>query len=185
MDEHVDPLAQRCRAIEMLVLDVDGVLTDGGIVYDDRGVEWKQFHVRDGSALKYWHRAGKRAVLISGRQSRAVDFRASDLGIALVIQGTPEKLAAYRRVLDQFQLRPEQMACVGHDQPDLPLIRNCGLGVAVRDAAAELRTDAAYVTQTPGGRGAVREVIEMILRCQGTWQRLVERLQNERLEGGG
>ena len=182
-NEDADPLARRCRAIELLVLDVDGVLTNGGIVYDDHGTELKRFHVRDGSALKFWQHAGKHAAILSGRTSRTVEVRAAELGIAPVIQGMPAKLASYRKLLDHFQLQPEQVACIGDDLPDLPLVRNCGLGVAVHDAVPELRADAAYVTHTPGGTGAVREVIELILRCQGAWQRLVDRLRNETLEG--
>lgn len=175
-----DPLANRCRAIELLLLDVDGVLTDGGIIYDDQGVELKQFHVRDGSGIKFWQRAGKHVAIISGRTSRPVEVRARELGITPVLQGMPDKFPGYRRILDQFHLGPEQVACIGDDVLDLPLIRNCGLGVAVRDAVPELRADAKYVTEAPGGRGAVREVIELILSCQGTWQQLVERLRNER-----
>jgi YrbI family 3-deoxy-D-manno-octulosonate 8-phosphate phosphatase len=177
--QRAEELASRCRAIELLVLDVDGVLTDGGIVYDAHGTEWKQFHVRDGSGLKFWQRAGKRVAIISGRCSRTVEVRASELGIAQVAQGAPDKLPAYRRVLDELHVQPEQTACIGDDLPDLPLLRNCGLGVAVHDAVPELRADAAYVTEASGGKGAVREVIELILRCQGHWQRLVERLRNE------
>src|SRR5438105_11369695 len=101
MTNATDRLAQRCRAIELLVLDVDGVLTDGGIVYDVHGTEWKQFHVRDGSALKFWQHAGKRAAIISGRSSRTVELRAAELGITRVIQGTPEKFAGYQRLLQE------------------------------------------------------------------------------------
>ncbi len=180
MNSHrAEELADRCRAIEVLVLDVDGVLTDGGIVYDAHGTEWKQFHVRDGSGLKYWQRAGKRVAIISGRNSRTVEVRAAELGIAPVVQGALDKIPAYRRVLDELHVRPEQAACIGDDLPDLPLLLHCGLGVAVHDAVPECRAEAAYVTRARGGRGAVREVIELILRCQGHWQRLVERLRNE------
>jgi 3-deoxy-D-manno-octulosonate 8-phosphate phosphatase (KDO 8-P phosphatase) len=178
---HLVALSQRCAAIELLVLDVDGVLTDGAIVYTDNGVEVKSFHVRDGSALKLWQREGKRAAVISGRTSRAVEVRAAELGIAPVIQGMADKLAAYRDLLAGAGLRPEQVCFVGDDLPDLPLLRHCGLAVAVADACPEVRADAHYVTRAPGGRGAVREVIELILRCQGRWQRAVERYRGERL----
>jgi 3-deoxy-D-manno-octulosonate 8-phosphate phosphatase (KDO 8-P phosphatase) len=174
-------LSGRCAAIELLVLDVDGVLTDGLIVYADNGVEIKAFHVRDGSGLKLWQLAGKRAAVISGRRSRAVEVRAAELGIDPVIQGEAAKLAAYRRLLAGTALGPEQVAFVGDDLPDLPLLLNCGLGVAVADACAEVRTAAHYITQAQGGRGAVRETIELILRCQGRWQPLVERYRGERL----
>jgi 3-deoxy-D-manno-octulosonate 8-phosphate phosphatase (KDO 8-P phosphatase) len=174
-------LSERCAAVELLLLDVDGVLTDGSIVYADDGVEIKAFHVRDGSGLKLWQREGKRAAVISGRRSRAVEVRAAELGIDPVIQGAADKLAAYRQLLDGSGLRPEQVAAVGDDLPDLPLLGNCGLAVAVADACAEVRAEAHCITRTPGGRGAVREVIELILRCQGRWQPVVERYRAERL----
>jgi 3-deoxy-D-manno-octulosonate 8-phosphate phosphatase (KDO 8-P phosphatase) len=174
-------LAGRCAAIELLVLDVDGVLTDGGIVYADDGVELKQFHVRDGSGLVLWHRAGKRSAIITGRTSRLVDVRAAELGVGLVIQGAQAKMAAYRRVLETNAVRPEQVCYVGDDLPDLPLLLHCGLPVAVADGCAEVRSAAHYITRAGGGRGAVREVIELILGCQGHWQRVVEQLRNEKL----
>lgn len=174
-------LAERCAAIELLVLDVDGVLTDGGIVYADNGVEIKTFHVRDGSALKLWTLEGKRAAIISGRRSRTVEVRAAEVGVAPVVQSAADKLAAYRAVLADTGARPEQVCCIADDVPDLPLLRNCGLAVAVADACAEAREDAHHVTRAPGGRGAVRETVELILRCQGRWRRVVERYRGERL----
>jgi YrbI family 3-deoxy-D-manno-octulosonate 8-phosphate phosphatase len=165
-------------AIELLLLDVDGVLTDGGIVYSDDGVELKVFHVRDGSALKIWHRAGKRSALISGRSSRIVDVRAAELGVAVVLQGASNKWPAYQRILTEMRVRPEQVCCMGDDVPDLPLLRHCGLAVAVADACPEVRADAHYLTRTAGGRGAVRETVELILRCQGHWQAVVDAFRN-------
>jgi len=157
------------------------VLTDGGIIYADDGTELKRFHVRDGSGLMIWQYVGKRAALITGRTSRVVEVRAAELGIAPVLQGRREKLAAYQEVLTATKLRPEQVCCVGDDIPDLPLLGNCGLAVAVADACAEAIAQAHYVTRAGGGRGAVRETIELILGCQGHWQRLVERYRSERL----
>jgi len=172
-------LQERCSGIAMLVLDVDGVLTDGGIVYADNGVELKQFHVRDGSGLKIWQHAGKRAAIITGRTSPIVAVRAAELGIEPVYQGAMEKVPAYRRLLADAGLRPEQVCFVGDDVPDLPLLGSCGLAVAVADACLEVRAAAHYVTRARGGRGAVRETIELILRCQGLWQRIVDRFRNE------
>ncbi|HEV3259657.1 MAG TPA: HAD family hydrolase [Gemmataceae bacterium] len=177
-------LAQRCLAIEMLIVDVDGVLTDGGIVYADNGPELKVFHVRDGSGLKIWQYAGKQAALITGRRSRVVEVRAAEVGLSLVFQGAPEKLAPYRQILDSRNLRPEQVCFIGDDVPDLPVLRNCGLAVAVADACPDVLGDAVYVTRAPGGRGAVRETVELILRCQGHWQRVVERFRAEPLAQG-
>ena len=174
-------LLARCVRVELLVLDVDGVLTDGTIVYADDGVEIKTFHVRDGSGLKLWQREGKRAAIISGRRSRTVEIRAAELGISPVVQGAPEKLDSYRQLLADTGLRAEQVCFVGDDLPDLPLLRNCGLAVAVADACPEVRADAHYVTRAAGGRGAVRETIELILRCQGRWQPAVARYRAEQL----
>ncbi len=174
-------LQERCKLIELLLLDVDGVLTDGGIVYAETGKEWKAFHVRDGSGLKIWHDAGKRAAIITGRSSPIVNVRAAELDIAPVIQGALEKMPAYRQILAATGMHPDQVCFVGDDLPDLPLLRNCGLAVAVADACPEVLADVHYVTRTVGGRGAVRETIELILRCQGKWQEMVERFRNQRL----
>ena len=167
-------LAERCAGIELLVLDVDGVLTDGGIIYADDGVEVKAFHVRDGSGLKLWHQAGKRSALITGRTSRLVEVRAAELGVGAVVQGAADKRSAYAKVLAEAGLGPERACVVGDDVPDLPLLGSCGLAAAVADACVEARRVAHYVTRANGGRGAVREVIELVLRCQGHWQRLTE-----------
>jgi 3-deoxy-D-manno-octulosonate 8-phosphate phosphatase (KDO 8-P phosphatase) len=174
-------LRERCAAIDLLVVDVDGVLTDGGIVYADDGAELKQFHVRDGSGLKIWQFVGKRAALITGRTSPVVAVRAAEVGIDPVIQGAPEKLPPYRQLLQAGGWRPEQVCFVGDDVPDLPLLGSCGLGVAVADACPEVVAAAHYVTRARGGRGAVREAIELILRCQGRWQAIVERYRGARL----
>jgi 3-deoxy-D-manno-octulosonate 8-phosphate phosphatase (KDO 8-P phosphatase) len=174
-------LPQRLQSIELLVLDVDGVLTDGGIVYSDDGREAKQFHVRDGSGLKIWQFVGKRAAIITGRVSRVVERRAAELGISPVVQGADFKLPALRRVLEATGCRAEQACAICDDVPDLGVLVNCGLAVAVADAVPEAQAAAHYVTRAPGGRGAVREVIEMILRAQGRWAALVERFRSERL----
>jgi 3-deoxy-D-manno-octulosonate 8-phosphate phosphatase (KDO 8-P phosphatase) len=171
-------LQQRCARIEMLVLDVDGVLTDGSIIYGDNDVEVKAFHVRDGAGLKLWHMAGKRSAIITGRTSKVVDVRAAELGIAAVIQGAAEKLAAFEQLVQSQGLRPEQIAYLGDDVPDLPVLRRCGLPLAVADACAEVIEDAHYVTRLAGGRGAAREAIELILKAQGLWAELIERFRS-------
>lgn len=169
-----DTLAHRCAGIEMLLLDVDGVLTDGGIRYSDAGVEWKAFHVRDGTGLKIWHNAGKRSAILSGRSARAVDVRAAELGVSVVLQGVADKEPAYQRILTEAGVHPGQVCFIGDDLPDVPILRNCGLAVAVADACPEARAEAHYVTCATGGHGAVRETIELILRCQGQWQRVIK-----------
>jgi 3-deoxy-D-manno-octulosonate 8-phosphate phosphatase (KDO 8-P phosphatase) len=163
-------LAERCRPIELLVLDVDGVLTAGDIVYGPDG-EWKQFHVRDGSGLVAWREAGKQTALLTGRRSKAVEVRAAELGITAVVQGAADKAAAFDRLLAELGVAPEQVACVGDDAADVALFRRCGLAVAVADACPEALAAAHLVTLRSGGRGAVREVIECILRCQGLWRK--------------
>lgn len=170
------PLAERCAGIELLLLDVDGVLTDGGIVYADHGVEVKTFHVRDGSGLKVWHLAGKRSAIVTGRTSRLVEIRAQELGVGLVIQGAADKRAALERVLAESRVSAAQICAVGDDLPDVPVLRRCGLAAAVADACPEARAAAHYVTRRPGGRGAVREVVELVLRGQGRWTPVIDPL---------
>jgi 3-deoxy-D-manno-octulosonate 8-phosphate phosphatase (KDO 8-P phosphatase) len=164
-------LQQRCAGIALLVLDVDGVLTDGGIVYGTGDLEVKQFHVRDGSGLKLWHLAGKRSAVITGRTSPLVQVRSAELGVGLVLQGAADKLPAFRGVLEWAGVEARAACYVGDDVPDVPVLRQVGLAVAVADGCAEARAAAHYVTRAAGGRGAVREVIELVLRCQGAWPR--------------
>lgn len=162
-------MRQRCERIRMLVIDVDGVLTDGSVVYSERGEEIKAFHVRDGSGLKIWLGLGMQAAILSGRKSEVVLRRAKELGIGAVIQGIEDKTEGWRRLLAEHQISPDQAAYVGDDLPDLPVLKQAGLAVAVADACEEVRAAAHYVTKLPGGRGAVREVIELILKAQNRW----------------
>jgi 3-deoxy-D-manno-octulosonate 8-phosphate phosphatase (KDO 8-P phosphatase) len=168
-------LAARAAMIELLLLDVDGVLTDGSIVYTDRGDELKRFHVRDGSGLKLWHLAGKRSAIVSGRRSLAVERRASELGVATVLQGVPDKVPAFGVLLTEMGLHAEQVCAIGDDLPDLPVLKRAGLAVATADACAEVRKAADRVTSAPGGRGAVRDAVEWLLKLQGTWPDLMRR----------
>jgi len=168
-------LSERAAKIELLLLDVDGVLTDGSIVYTDDGVELKRFHVRDGSGLKLWHTSGKRSAIVSGRSSKAVERRAAELGVAPVFQGRHEKLPAFEAVLAETGLLPEQVCAIGDDLPDVPVLKRAGLAIAVADACPELRAIAHYVTTVPGGHGAVRDAIEWLLRLQGKWDEVVGR----------
>ncbi len=163
----------------MLVLDVDGVLTDGGIVYTDRGEEIKTFHVRDGSGIRLWTTLGKKAGIITGRRSAIVERRAAELGIAFLTQGAEDKKGALLEMLAAANLTPERVAAIGDDLADVPMLRACGLAVAVADGCAEAKEDADYVTTARGGRGAVREVIELILRAQGAWQEIVARYREQ------
>ncbi len=170
------PTLEQFRRIELLVLDVDGVLTDGRVTYTATGDEIKSFHVRDGSGLKYWRESGKRIAILSGRTSPAVVRRAAELGIEIVVQGASDKLPALRRILADAGLEPDQACAIGDDLPDLPVLRHCGMGIAVADAVAELQAVANYVTKTPGGLGAVREAIEWLMVGQGNWASVIESL---------
>ncbi|MFN4259837.1 MAG: KdsC family phosphatase [Gemmataceae bacterium] len=177
-------LKERCASIDLLVLDVDGVLTDGRIIYADNDVEIKSFFVRDGSGLKIWSQAGKRAAIITGRTSSLVQARAAELDIDPLVQGASAKLPALADVLQRCQLPAARVCYIGDDLPDVPALRACGLAVAVADACPEVKDVAHYVTQAPGGRGAVRETIEMILGCQGKWSQIVAEFHREKLGAG-
>jgi YrbI family 3-deoxy-D-manno-octulosonate 8-phosphate phosphatase len=159
----------------LILSDVDGVLTDGGIAFDNQGVESKQFHIRDGMGIKLWQRAGYRFGLVTGRSSQIVRIRAAELGIDLVRQAAEDKFPATQQIAEELGLRLDQICYIGDDLPDLPAIRAVGFGVAVADAAAEVRAAAHWTTTQPGGRGAVREVIELILKSQGRWEDLVKK----------
>jgi 3-deoxy-D-manno-octulosonate 8-phosphate phosphatase (KDO 8-P phosphatase) len=161
--------------IKLLVLDVDGVLTDGRIVLNAAGQEIKAFHVRDGTGMKYWKRAGGLLAFISGRSAPAVAHRAKELDVDVVKLGAKDKLPAYQAVLKELKLGEDQTAVVGDDLPDLPLLYRCALPIAVADAAEEVRAAAAYVTQAAGGAGAVREIVEMILKQTGAWETILAR----------
>jgi 3-deoxy-D-manno-octulosonate 8-phosphate phosphatase (KDO 8-P phosphatase) len=166
-------LAARAKKIELLLLDVDGVLTDGSIIYTADGIEIKRFHVRDGSGLKFWHGHGKRSAILSGRRSKAVERRARELGIAPVFQGCAAKLPALDALLAETGFRPEQVCAIGDDLPDLPILRRSGLAVSVADGCAEVRAAADYVTPSSGGQGAVRDAVEWLLKLQGHWDSTV------------
>jgi YrbI family 3-deoxy-D-manno-octulosonate 8-phosphate phosphatase len=168
-------LPDLCRNVELILSDVDGVLTDGGIWYDNQGVEIKQFHIRDGLGIKLWQRAGFRFGLLTARSSHIVKLRAQELGIEIVRQGFENKLPVARDILRDLNLTAEQVCYIGDDLTDLPVIRHVGLGVAVADAVAEVRSAAAYVTHAPGGRGAVRELIELVLKAKSRWEDVIQR----------
>ena len=160
---------QRCQSIELILSDVDGVLTDGGVIFDNQGIEIKRFHIRDGLGIKLWQRAGYRFGVVTARNSHIVKVRAAELGIDIIRQGFEQKLPTIREIMQQLRLMPEQVCYIGDDLTDLAAIQTVGLGVAVADAATEVRTSAHYVTKLPGGSGAVREAIEFILKAKQRW----------------
>ena len=162
----MDTLVERANDIRLLVLDVDGVLTDGRLYFSARGEEMKCFHVRDGAGIVQLLRAGLQIAVISGRQSRAVEQRMTELGVTWLRQGVGDKLTALHELLDILGLGPQAVACVGDDTPDLPLLEAARLAVAVADAHPSVKTHAHFVTQAVGGQGAVREVCDLILESQ-------------------
>lgn len=166
-------IEDRCRRVELLLSDVDGVLTDGGIIFNNQGVETKQFHIRDGLGIKLWQKAGFAFGVLSARTSHIVKVRAAELGVDLVRQGVENKLFIGKKIIAELGLTPEQVCHIGDDLTDLSLLRYVGLSVAVADAAEEVRATANHVTAVPGGRGAVREVVEMLLKAKNRWEDLI------------
>jgi 3-deoxy-D-manno-octulosonate 8-phosphate phosphatase (KDO 8-P phosphatase) len=151
------------KKIKLLLLDVDGVLTDGRLYFGTSGEELKVFHVRDGYGLKLWHDAGFRSGIISGRDSDIVSQRASKLGMHFVYQGNDDKLSALAEIATEARVSADEIAFVGDDLLDIPVFEKVGLAVAVADAIEAVKRAAHYVTKIGGGRGAVREVIDMLL----------------------
>ncbi|MGH8260721.1 MAG: KdsC family phosphatase [Steroidobacteraceae bacterium] len=151
------------KPIRLLVLDVDGVLTDGRLYYGPRGEQLKCFHVRDGHGIKALRAAGIDVAVITGRRSGAVARRCRELGIAHVVQGADDKLAAFRRLLAELSLTPAECACIGDDVPDVPLLRAAGDSYAVADAHPAARAAADRATRASGGQGAVREVCDRLI----------------------
>jgi 3-deoxy-D-manno-octulosonate 8-phosphate phosphatase (KDO 8-P phosphatase) len=162
----MDAVLERARRIRLLVMDVDGVLTDGRLYLSAAGEELKVFHVRDGSGLVALQRAGIATAIVSGRDSAAVVRRAGELGIAHVRQGIADKGAELDRLLATLGIPAEATACVGDDTPDLPMLQRAGLAVAVADAHPALIEAAHWVTRAPGGRGAVRDVCDLLLSAR-------------------
>jgi 3-deoxy-D-manno-octulosonate 8-phosphate phosphatase (KDO 8-P phosphatase) len=162
----------RARSIRLLLLDVDGVLTDGSLYFDAKGETLKVFHVRDGHGIKMAQRAGLEVALVSGRRSDAAYHRARELGLNRFYEGVRDKIAILEELLAALNLSPSQVAAVGDELVDLPLFRRVGLAVAVADAVPEVRAAAHWVTSLPGGKGAVREVCDLLLKAQDRWQGL-------------
>jgi 3-deoxy-D-manno-octulosonate 8-phosphate phosphatase (KDO 8-P phosphatase) len=160
------PLAEKLAAIRLLVLDVDGVMTDGQLHYDAQGREAKIFHVHDGHGIKQVMRVGIEVAVISGRYSKAVETRMAELGIEHVRLGQENKSEAFAEITAQLGIPPEAVACVGDDEPDLPIMLAAGLGIAVADAQPVVREQADWITSHNGGRGAVREVCDALLAAQ-------------------
>lgn len=162
-------IRRKAQRIKLLLLDVDGVLSDGRIVVDNEGEEMKYFDARDGHGIRLLARAGIEVGLLTGRYSRVVSHRARDLGIRMVYQKVFNKVDVYQKIKRRKRLTDLEVAYVGDDIVDLPVLRRVGLSIAVRDAWEGLKYKVDYVTEQKGGRGAVREVVEMLLHAQGKW----------------
>jgi len=162
-------LTQRLKNIRMLVLDVDGVMTDGGLTIGDDGQEYKTFHAHDGLGMKLLKASGVNVAIITGRTSNVVKKRAESTGVVHFYQGAEDKLAALQDLMQRVDLTPEQCAFMGDDVVDLPPMLRCGLAIAVPDSPDLLLKHAHYVTHKKGGRGAVREVCELIMQAQDTF----------------
>jgi len=168
-------IERRASHIKLLLMDCDGVLTNGRLLLLAADDEQKWFSVRDGLGLELWRRAGLKSGIISGRSSKAVERRGRELKIDYISQGTEEKLAAFESILHSTGVADDQVAFIGDDLNDIPLMRRSELAVAVKNAALETQHVAHYVTSANGGDGAVREVIELILKAQGRWSDLIEK----------
>ena len=172
IDKDVAEIAGR---VKLLILDVDGVMTDGRIIYNNDGVEAKNFNVRDGHGIKLLIRGGVKCAIITARTSQVVEIRARDLGIETVMQGAVDKAKAFNEVLSKEGLSPLDAGYIGDDVVDLPILTKVEFSAAPSDAVAEVRERVDYVSPYPGGGGAVRDVVELILKSQGHWDRLMEK----------
>jgi 3-deoxy-D-manno-octulosonate 8-phosphate phosphatase (KDO 8-P phosphatase) len=172
----MDRVAQsRVANIKLLAMDVDGVLTDGSIILHHDGTESKRFNLLDGHGIRMWHRAGLQTAFISGRTAEVTTQRAKQLQVTYVFQDCHEKLSSFESLLKEAGLEAAEVAYIGDDVMDIPLLKRAGLSVAVANAVDEVKQNAAYITEHPGGAGAVREVVEYILKSTGRWDELMQK----------
>lgn len=167
------------QSIKMLILDVDGVLTNGEIILDDRGVQAKIFNVHDGAGIRYLIQSGIRVALVTGRNSRAVKHRAKELGVTDVYQGVKDKTRVFKKIKQRHHLKDSEICCAGDDLLDIPLMKRVGYAVAVKNARPEVKRYADYITRQSGGEGAVREMAEKILKAQKKWAKILKRYQGK------
>jgi 3-deoxy-D-manno-octulosonate 8-phosphate phosphatase (KDO 8-P phosphatase) len=163
------------NGLQLLVLDVDGVLTDGTLIINADGSESKAFNALDGHGIRMWRKAGLKVAFLSGRKSGPTAHRAKQIGADFCLEDCHDKLEAFENLLEQDGIAPEMAAFVGDDLPDLPVMRCAGFSAAVANAVEQVKANADYITKRKGGNGAVREVIEYILKKKGKWQELLKR----------
>jgi 3-deoxy-D-manno-octulosonate 8-phosphate phosphatase (KDO 8-P phosphatase) len=168
-------LTKLCANVELILSDVDGVMTDGGIQLLDDGTQFVKFHIRDGMGIRLWREAGKRFGIVTGRKLDSIRKRAEDLWLDIIRLGIDDKLPAVDELAAEFNITREQICYIGDDLLDLKAIQSVGLGVAVADAVEDVRKAAKYTTSVPGGKAAVREVIELILKNTGRWDEVMKR----------
>ena len=180
----MDALLRKARKISLLLLDVDGILTDGRILYDEKGREMKYFHVHDGQGIRWLLKEGIKVGFLSGRSSGAVEMRAKELGISFLFQGVQDKMILYRSLLQKTKLDPEQVSYMGDDFIDLRLLKKVGLSISVINGHPLVQKEVDYITQAAGGFGAVREVSELIFKAQGKWESLLRNYMGNKSEDG-
>ncbi|MDO8603308.1 MAG: HAD-IIIA family hydrolase [Candidatus Omnitrophota bacterium] len=163
---------ERAKKIKLLILDVDGVLTDSRIIYDNFGDEIKCFNVYDGFGMTLLHKAGIKSVIITAKKTRIVERRAKDMRVAKVYSGY-KKLRIYEKVIEKFRVKDEEVCFIGDDFMDLPVLKRVGLSVAPPEAIDEVKISCHYITKKSGGKGAVRELVELILKSQGLWYNMI------------
>lgn len=166
-------MKEELKKIKLLLLDVDGVLTDGKIIYDDQGLETKFFSVKDGLGIRLLLKYGLEVAIITGRISQVVQHRCANLGIKKVYQGVSNKVATFKQIIEESALSAEEVAYMGDDLPDLPLFDVVGVPIAVADACELVKKKACIITRADGGKGAVREVCEMLLKAQRLWDKVI------------
>jgi 3-deoxy-D-manno-octulosonate 8-phosphate phosphatase (KDO 8-P phosphatase) len=167
-------IIEKAKKLKLLILDVDGVLTDGRLFFDNQGLEYKCFHARDGHGIKLLRQSGVEVAAISGRKSNSVAIRMKNLGVKYVYQGHEDKVAAFNEVIQALSIKPEQAAHMGDDLIDLPIMKRVGLSIAVNDANFAVKEYADWCTNTSGGLGAVREVCDFIMQAQGTFDDVLQ-----------
>ena len=165
----INDISERAKRVKLLILDIDGVMTDGRIVYSVYGDELKFFDVQDGLGINLLNRAGIKTVIITAKKSRIVKLRARDLKVAKAYQGFSDKLIPFNKILRRFKVKPDDICFIGDDLIDIPVLKRVGFAVAVPNAMDEVKGSVHHITSKAGGRGAVREICDLILKSQGKW----------------
>ncbi len=165
-------IRKKAKNIKLLIMDVDGVLTPGCILINDHGKEIKVFNVQDGFGITLWKRAGLKSAIITAGKAPAVKYRAEHLKVDKVYQRACNKLSSYKRLKETFSIHDEEVCFIGDDLIDIPLLKRAGLACVVADAHRDVKKYASYICKNPGGKGAVREAIDMILRAKGLWDKI-------------